>query len=127
MKTLRLLFASFIFCFLFMSQTNAQQINNATPCFFNVKANTIPVGTCAFTGVGPYFPALGTGVTPVGLPGPPGSHFVVGYGVDRPGIPVRIPGEPACGYGIGYFVGFCSGAPVFADYDPATTNLNIHF
>lgn len=126
MKMLRLFFATMTFCCLLMNQANAQTITNNTPCWFEVKANTIPTGTCGFTGAGPLYGVPGGAVIAVPLPGPVGSHWVPGYGVKRPGIPVKIPGDPACGFGASFFVGFCAGAPAFATYDPATTNLDIH-
>ncbi len=128
MKTLRLLFASFTFCLVFMCQSEAQTITNNTTCFFNVKANVIPTGACALTGAGPLYMGVGPGaVINVPLPPPAGSHWVPAYGVKRPFLPVRIPGDPACGYGISYFVGLCGVAPAFATYFPATQDLDIHF
>jgi len=127
MKTLRLLFMSMTFCLLFMSQAEAQIITNNTPCWYEVKANIIPTGACGLSGSGPLYGVPGGAVINVPLPGPAGSAWVPAYGVRRPGIPVKLPGDPACGYGASFFIGFCSGAPAFATYDPATTNLDIHF
>lgn len=111
-----------------MCQSNAQTIRNVTTCSFNVKANVIPTGTCALTGAGPVFFGVGPGaVIAVPLPLPAGSAWVPAYGVKRPFTPARLAGTPACGYTISRFVGLCGIAPAFATYDPATTDLLIHF
>jgi len=127
MKTLRLLFTSLTLCLVFMCQSNAQTIRNVTTCSFNVKANVIATGTCALTGLGPVFPGVGPGaVIPVPLPiFPP--NWVPAYGVKRPFTPPVLVGDPACGYIASRFVGFCGGAPAFATYDPATSDVLIHF
>lgn len=123
MKTLRLLFASFTFCMLFVCQSEAQTITNNTPCWFEVKANVIPVGTCGLTGAGPLYGVPGGAVINVPLPGPPASHWVPAYGVRRPGIPVKLPGTVVCGFGTSYFVGKCLGVNVFANYSGGNVTI----
>ncbi|MEM9545162.1 MAG: hypothetical protein AAGA77_04275 [Bacteroidota bacterium] len=128
MKTLRLLFASLTLCLFITTQSEAQIITNNTTCFFDVKANVVPAGTCLFTGAGPLYNFVApTAVIPVPLPSPAGSHWVPGYGIGRPGTPIRVVGHPICGLPTTRFIGFCMGAPAFATYDPATTDLDLHF
>ena len=119
---LRLLFASLTLCLLFTSQTNAQIIDNTTPCWYEVKANVIPVGTCMFTGAGPLYGVPGG--TVITVPKGP-TEWVVGYGVRRPPRGPVVVGEPTCGYPASRFVGGCMGLPTFATY--AGENVTIHF
>lgn len=123
MKTLRLLFASLAFCLVFISQSNAQTITNLTPCWFEVKANVLPMGACTLTGGGPLYGVPGGAVITVPLPGPPASHWVPAYGVRRPSIPVKVVGTPLCGFGTKKFVGKCLGVDIFAKF--AGGNLTI--
>lgn len=124
MKSLRLLFASLTFCFLFIGQSDAQTITNLTPCWFQVKANINPAGACTPSGFGPLFGVPGGAIILVTVPTSP-PQWIVSYGVKRYGVPVQIPGEPTCGFGASYNVGTCLGMPVYASY--LVENLTIHF
>lgn len=124
MRTLKLLFATFTFCLLFMGQSNAQTITNNSSCWFQVKANILPSGDCALSGSGILYGVSPGSTINVPLPGAVGSHWVPAYGVGRLGTPIKVPGATLCGFANTEFVGKCLGVNTFATFNSGHLTIN---